>query len=690
MPHSQIHCLRSSAGARRPQPERVGSQAAPAYERYWTDASVIPRFIFVAAEQRCGWKRCEIALLFEFEVSTVNIRTECRCFFLCSATFLYLYFPTHPRNVFLFIIATAVMSGRDRKRKQSRGGEGRRGQNHSNVYSYGPAGILDLLPDSFDGSGSRTTHRRDSIMDQYRRMISDGELPPQNIVPPRPSPMKRFRASRWMSPGKVSRSDSSDTTPESTVDSDAPLRRFKETRWMSPGKASQPGSSDTTPETADESPAIPIPPVSSTAETLDSDDNDTGSEDGRKEDVGTDATEAVKSVIEDSDVPSLCDEDDSDSIEYVKSPEASDDKSEAMIMSIGTSTGHSSADGMSSVLGLSSGTTSSTSGDAMTTANSVSLASGRRSVTSGSAVDAISSAVVTQTPSARSTGDGVTVSISTGSVNSGSMALSTGASTSSGTAGDMALAVGTSTIVAEPNLYRSLNGILHDLELPSSAAGAAAALCSIQENDLVTYASGVSELVPQLLNIASEHPDEQVKSHAKRLSVSLVSMSQGVTLVGNIADAARAKDLPRLANLLKYVSTLEKPSILSAMRENGGSGALSLVLEACPGTHLASLAMMNVGRLTLSRLGSVPRVPIPTIGGGSSVIDKEALAVMTLKSLELKDDPSRPPIESFVKSFNVYKPELLKLAYSSNSTSSEELTIQEAYTATPRFPFDME
>jgi hypothetical protein len=64
-------------------------------------------------------------------------------------------------------------------------------------------------------------------------------------------------------------------------------------------------------------------------------------------------------------------------------------------------------------------------------------------------------------------------------------------------------------------------------------------------------------------------------------------------------------------------------------------------------------------------------------------LNEEELAVQALADLGLEDDPLRPPIKEFVRSFDFYKPELLELTCGS-------LTITKAYAAKPRFPHEME
>mmetsp|Transcript_30154 Transcript_30154/g.88177 ORF Transcript_30154/g.88177 Transcript_30154/m.88177 type:complete len:1062 (+) Transcript_30154:389-3574(+) len=248
---------------------------------------------------------------------------------------------------------------------------------------------------------------------------------------------------------------------------------------------------------------------------------------------------------------------------------------------------------------------------------------------------------------------------------------------------------GTCETVAAPDSSQSLDGIIRNLSLPAAAASAASALCSFQETDLVPYASRVGDLIPQLLVVAKNHPDQEVRSCAKRLSVSLGGVGQTMNLVTKIADAARSKDFPCLVDQLRYVYALEKPWLLSALLENGGVDALYSVLQAFPGTNLASFALMNIGRLTASNIGSVPKVPTPPLGVGASVTEKEVLAIQALENLGLKEDASRPPIKSFVQTWMMYKSELNEQKYGHGLRQGEELTIQQAYAAEPRFPFDM-
>ena len=197
-------------------------------------------------------------------------------------------------------------------------------------------------------------------------------------------------------------------------------------------------------------------------------------------------------------------------------------------------------------------------------------------------------------------------------------------------------------------------------------------------------------MTSHFLELVVNHQDQEVRSHAKRLSKSMSTIGHVTNLVTKITNAARSKDFPCLVQQLQYVHALNNPLLLRALLENGGVDALHEVILAFPGTHLASFAYKNIGRLAASKVGPVPKGPIPPLAG-VPITEKHVLVMQALESLGLKEDPLRPSMKPFAEAWLMYTPELNQLKYGSDLREGEELTIQQAYrcAAKPRFSFDM-
>ena len=97
-----------------------------------------------------------------------------------------------------------------------------------------------------------------------------------------------------------------------------------------------------------------------------------------------------------------------------------------------------------------------------------------------------------------------------------------------------------------------------------------------------------------------------------------------------------------------------------------------------------------MGRLAASEFGLAPRALMPDLGKPTSATEREVLMVLALENLDLPSSQSRPPVDAFVKSFEFYKPELLKLAYGHGLRPGEELTVESVFASKPRHPFEME